>query len=144
MSKELTEKWKNGELDLGWYYIKIYWGAGYDTIFDYNTANGEFAEFGKKSVKEILAPVPTYEEYKELKKSLSKAEEYCDYSIKNKMDLTRQITAHLERIERLQEQLAIAIKALKGVSLWANTGNGGEQAVKKVCDKALKEIEGVK
>lgn len=44
-------------------------------------------------------------------------------------------------IKRLQEQLAIATKALKGVSLWANTGNGGEKAVKKVCEKALKEIE---
>ena len=47
-------------------------------------------------------------------------------------------------IERLQEQLAIATKALKGVCVWANTGNGGEQAVKKVCEKALKEMEGVK
>ena len=73
MSKELTEKWKNGELDCGWYYIKIYWGAGYDTIFDYNTANGEFADFGKKSVKEVLAPVPTFDEYQKLKEQLEEA-----------------------------------------------------------------------
>lgn len=49
-----------------------------------------------------------------------------------------------KKIERLEKQLSIATKALKGVSLWANTGNGGEKAVKKVCEKALKEMEGVK
>lgn len=47
----------------------------------------------------------------------------------------------LERkCERLQKQLDIAVRALRGVSVWANTGNGGEQAVKKLCNKALKEI----
>lgn len=44
-------------------------------------------------------------------------------------------------LEKVEKQLAIAIKALRGVRVWANTGNGGEQAVKKLCDKVLKEIE---
>ena len=43
--------------------------------------------------------------------------------------------------ERLQGQLKIAVKALRGIRVWANVGNGGEQAVKKLCDKVLKEIE---
>ena len=47
----------------------------------------------------------------------------------------------LEEIERLQKQLDIAVKALRGVRVWANTGNGGEQAVKKLCNEALKEIK---
>lgn len=54
-----------------------------------------------------------WKEYKKLKKNLSEAEEYCDYSIKNRMDLTRQITAHLERIERLEEQLNEANEIIK-------------------------------
>lgn len=51
------------------------------------------------------------------------------------------LVATLEKCERLQKQLEIAVKALRGVYVWANTGNGGEQAVKKLCDKTLKEIE---
>lgn len=49
-----------------------------------------------------------------------------------------------DEYKKLEQQLAIATKALKGVKVWANTGNGGEQAVKKVCEQALKEIEEVK
>ena len=51
------------------------------------------------------------------------------------------LVATLEKCERLQKQLEIAIKALRGVRVWANTGNGGEQAVKKLCNEALKKIE---
>ena len=47
----------------------------------------------------------------------------------------------IEELERTKKQLDKAVKALRGVYVWANTGNGGEQAVKKLCDKALKEIE---
>lgn len=51
------------------------------------------------------------------------------------------VLSAVEKCERLQKQLGIAVKALRGVRVWANTGNGGEQAVKKLCDKVLKEIE---
>jgi hypothetical protein len=47
----------------------------------------------------------------------------------------------IEELERTKKQLEIAVKALRGVRVWANTGNGGEQAVKKLCDETLKEIE---
>ena len=36
-------------------------------------------------------------------------------------------------LEKAEKQLEIAVKALRGVRVWANTGNGGEQAVKKLC-----------
>jgi len=45
------------------------------------------------------------------------------------------------KLERVEKQLYIAVKALRGVRVWANTGNGGEQAVKNLCNKVLKEIE---
>ena len=120
MSKELTEKWKNGELDCGWYYIKIYWGAGYDTIFDYNTANGEFADFGKKSVKEVLAPVPSYDEHNELKQD-------------NKY-LKSGIETRDKQIEQLEKRLEIATKALKKYMTFC----------RHPAREALKEMEGVK
>ena len=47
----------------------------------------------------------------------------------------------ISKAERLQKQLDIAVKAIRGVRVWANTGNGGEQAVKKLCDKTLQQIE---
>lgn len=46
-----------------------------------------------------------------------------------------------DELERTKKQLDIAVKALRGVCVWANTGNGGEQAVKKLCDETLKKIE---
>lgn len=64
MTKSLTEQWKDGTLDYGWYYIKVYWGAGYDVVFDnYNATTREFVDFDKKAIKEVLAPVPSYEEF---------------------------------------------------------------------------------
>ena len=133
MSKELTEKWKNGELDCGWYYIKIYWGAGYDTIFDYNTANGEFADFGKKAVKEVLAPVPSYEDYREL---LIKTEQ-----------LEKRLEVSKKEHYRTLEQLRIATKALKRIdppNINFEDYNNRAISLWEIAYKALKEMEGVK
>lgn len=49
-----------------------------------------------------------------------------------------------DEVVKLEKKLEIATKALKGVCVWANKGNGGEMAVKRLCEKALKEMEGVK
>ena len=69
-------------------------------------------------------------------------------TVKSQHELTNEggrksdvVLSAVEKCERLQKQLDIAVKALRGVRVWANTGNGGEQAVKKLCDEALKEIE---
>jgi hypothetical protein len=77
---------------------------------------------------------------------IARAEERCMERLKSKKQVLETAydfdTARLEeKCERLQKQLDIAVKALRGVRVWANTGNGGEQAVKKLCDKTLKEIE---
>ena len=66
MSKELTEKWKNGELEKIQYYVRLEngricrclhigspnWMRGIDGL--------------DEIVQEVLEPVPSYEEYKEL------------------------------------------------------------------------------
>lgn len=117
MAKTLTEQWRNEELPIDLYYVidKL----GRETIGNdcgirdmmVDAFNG-----GNIFIKEVLAPVPSYDEYKQL----------------------------VSKTEQLEKKLEIATKALKGVCVWANTGNGGEKAVKKVCEKALKEMEGVK
>lgn len=59
---DLTDKWRKGELPDGWYYTKIdlYENGDYIEIIP-NTYNDCF-EYG--IVKEVLAPVPSYEEWK--------------------------------------------------------------------------------
>lgn len=64
-SQDLTEQWKKGELEEGFYYIIKEKG---NEEFDY-----WFGEFWENSwnfdIKEVLAPVPSYEEWQELKEA---------------------------------------------------------------------------
>lgn len=131
MTKTLTEQWREGTLSDGEYYVKdwdgkIDWFVTKNKILWRDENNPMYAS----ERIEVLAPVPSYDDYNELKQS-------------NKY-LKSGIETREKQIELLQKSLGIATKALKGVSLWANTGNGGEMAVKRLCDKALKEMEGVK
>ena len=66
----LTEQWKKGELEKGYYYIKgvkkydginVYW-IGYP-----------IHESERRWIKEVLAPVPSYEEWRHAK--------YCEETI---------------------------------------------------------------
>lgn len=61
MSKELTEKWKNGTLPEGWYYIK----EGDDVRI--SPCSRHYLLNVLKDC-EVLAPVPTYDEYNKLEK----------------------------------------------------------------------------
>ena len=71
MSNELTEKLKNGELKTGAYYIE--WSYDCDPrpsymidFFDKEYNDGEFMLQRHKYIDEVLEPVPSYDEYKEL------------------------------------------------------------------------------
>lgn len=67
MSKELTEQWRNGKLGGRWYYIKVLGKIEIARLSKYNQfyhlpiTNGYAAN---KDASEVLAPVPTYEEWK--------------------------------------------------------------------------------
>ena len=101
MTKSLTEQWKDGKLDYGWYYIEVYWGAGYDIVFDnYNKTTGEFADFGKKQIANVLAPVPSYNEYKRLQERNEKLEKMAFHYTPEEWNTM------LRKIERLEKQLA--------------------------------------
>lgn len=60
----LTEQWKKGELDEGFYYVK----DGENTIAEYIDGyfynNGQPMTSFSGGVDEVLAPVPSYEEWK--------------------------------------------------------------------------------
>lgn len=65
-TNNLTEQWKRGELEEGEYYIKSNKGDIYIDI----CANGSFMFTNYRSVEEVLAPVPSYEEIQKLQNSL--------------------------------------------------------------------------
>lgn len=63
-SQHLTEQAKNGTLEDGDYYVR----REYDTIIEYYyDGHWEWIEC-EQDVKEVLAPVPTYDKYNELEK----------------------------------------------------------------------------
>lgn len=105
MTKSLTEKWKEGELEWGLYYVK--------TKKDAPLFCGEITEMSleeeitvsqDEKVESVLAPVPSYEEYKEL----------LDLNVYEKLQ---------KENKKLQEQLAEANKVIKSYAdcdKWTN------------------------
>lgn len=88
MSKELTEQWKNGTLPENWYYIHLKSNCGnIDCItINYCDEDGVFEEYPDEDIKEVLAPVPSYDEYNELVQKthiLEKQLEYAERTLKN-------------------------------------------------------------
>ena len=131
MTKELTEKFMNNELDDRLYYFtqKI----SQDNVeighsFEFNMVRADDGEYlDCFLIHEVLAPVPSYEEDKKLKDQLA--------------DLSK-------KVERLQKSLAIATKALNDIrDVWANNPNEFSfiaRIANRKAKTALEEMEGVK
>ena len=65
-SEQLTEQWKKGELPNGYYWIRLSWGGM--VIMAYHTAFDGLFElddhyYDSDEISEVLAPVPSYEEW---------------------------------------------------------------------------------
>ena len=118
MSKELTEQWRNGTLEESMYYVKLP-----EEIIIANIYQLKQLDFVNDADEiEVLASVPTYDEYKVL--------------VSNSAEL-------VQKMHILEKKLDIATKALKEIqeytkeySLPSYTG--------MICHKALKEMKGVK
>ena len=79
----LTEQWKKGELEDGDYYVKTRQGI---IIIDYFDVD-EFSYDTNHYVEEVLAPVPSYEEWQEL---ISK-KNWCNARAKNLLDKNQKL-----------------------------------------------------
>lgn len=151
MTKTLTEQYKNKELS-GWYYVKTkdgsinHWLLFTDTI-----------EF-EKDIEEVLAPVPSYDEYKRL---VSNSDESFGNTEQLENELPTEQVLNLQKmvedecsrrceletkcrqlekeLSRKTLQLEIATKALKEINK-----NYRFTVAQDVVYKALKEMEGVK
>lgn len=64
----LTEQWKKGELPSGWYYTKLWKGCN---VIDYFIGN-QFLRYDDSDIVEVLAPVPSYDEWKAAQEQLHK------------------------------------------------------------------------
>ena len=74
----LTEKWDKGELPEGDYYIKRRNG---DFLYDNIDTSGVWRNSIDEDILEVLAPVPSYEEYKKLKELLKECRETIETSV---------------------------------------------------------------
>ena len=156
MTKTLTEQWREGTLPDGKYYIKL--EPNFTERYDIGySEGGDFVLYNIEDIEEVLAPVPSYKDYKKLRelplKCFQLEEDNSALMVINK-DMCKEI-------ERLQKQLAIATKALKKYadeenwrtatttintdyfeykySMYDLKDNGFEEA-----QQTLKEMEGVK
>ena len=75
---DLTEQWKKGELPEGHYYVKDGENMIAEYLDGYFYNNGNPMTSFNGGVDEVIAPVPSYEEWMEKTKSLKVlAEAYC-------------------------------------------------------------------
>ena len=78
----LTEQWKKGELPSGWYYVKLIRGE-YRTDL-YIKDKNEWIDCPDKIISEVLAEVPSYEEWQTAKKMIAQSIGVCDENSKLK------------------------------------------------------------
>lgn len=121
MSKELTEQWRNGTLPRGYYYYKTkvgvkvigfqIMGFKYPYNENYNTID---------SVEEVLAPVPTYDQFSQMVK---KVEKYMDMANK----YMNKYNDKLKKVEKLEQQLEEAEEVIR--LYFKNTQNATYQTL---------------
>lgn len=136
--KTLTEQWLEGMLPDGAYYILVDKYEQNEPEIDVGVCYNSNFEWW--IVKEVLAPVPNYDEYKELVRKSDKFDKIMSDTVTNQGDCHQIVEDNLNRqIERLQKQLSIATKALKDI-----LNDGDDYCDKDKAQEALKEMEGVK
>ena len=74
---DLTEKWKDGKLKEGFYYVYL----KHLRLFDIATSSTLFGilERGNENCLEVLAPVPSYEEREKLAEENKQLKELLNY-----------------------------------------------------------------
>lgn len=128
----LTDLWKKGELQEGFYYVKCSWNEDVEIRYIHNNSEDEW--------EEIIAPVPTYEELQELESDrLAKieGEEIVAELIETNDSLSRQVKHLLDlqanqdkEVERLRELLK-ECKNIVAHDLWARAQFPDGQVVEK-------------
>lgn len=112
---DLTEQWKKGELSDGYYYCKLILNNMKPSV---ERCKAHCIPMGVSADKgeEVLAPVPSYEEWKELIESEEKSHLQAD-SYYNKIlelkDLLKEVKYYLPEFETPMDILAKIDEALQ-------------------------------
>ena len=130
MTKTLTEQWKDLALPDGYYYIRVFPHLlGKEIIVPCYCSDGYCGDYKYNELKEVLAPVPSYEEYKELVSKTDKLEKMAFHYTPEEWNTM------LRMVERLQKQLAEANEVIKkygdgSIYLFPTWYNGSFEAEK--------------
>ena len=116
--EELTKEWKAGKLDVGFYYVK-----GVDGLFGIMSDYALYRVNLNHSDNEmtLLAPVPTYDEYKAMQAELAEHRHYCCCSENEVMRLK------LAEMEELLKECLPIVSA--EIMTWQI--RGGEESYKR-------------
>lgn len=116
--EELTEDWKAGKLEADKeYYIKI---TDDIVIIDFYTQQYDNSHYplglgfdlsSNKFIKKILAPVPTYDEYKAMQKELAELKE----KIKKREELIQCLGSNIDELDVKKSVLIIENNKLRGL-----------------------------
>lgn len=117
--EELTEDWKAGELEYGQYWVKNkVWEKPF---IDRWLPNCSWKISCKDAIEQILAPVPTYDEYKAMQAELAEHRHYCCCSENEVMRLK------LAEMEELLKECLPIVSA--EIMTWQI--RGGEESYKR-------------
>lgn len=105
--EELTEEWKAGKLAAGYYYIKFKNGE----IETRDNLIGGFLMNMKNPIIQVIAPVPTYDEYKAMQKELAELKE----KIKKREELIQCLGSNIDELDVKKSVLIIENNKLRGL-----------------------------
>lgn len=106
--EELTAEWKAGKLDVGFYYVK-----GVDGLFGIMSDYALYRVNLNHSDNEmtLLAPVPTYDEYKAMQAELAELKE----KIKKREELIQCLGSNIDELDVKKSVLIIENNKLRGL-----------------------------
>ena len=112
--KSLTEQWKDGTLEQKYYYVKFDCKPRPFVEIELKNFLLDLVKVKDRDNIEVLAPVPDFDEYKELVSKADKLNKIMCDTQTNTLDCMQiEIDGLNIYIERLEKQLEISKKALK-------------------------------
>lgn len=138
MKKTLTEQWREGKLPENTYYVRFI--CGRYGIYEFEQFKGFGFDNDLAYIKEVLAPVPSYDKIKEMSQRVGRLE--LDNGVLDdelKELATKNDTLAMEN-GRLEKKLKIAKKALKDIQVRSQR-NWDEYNCMSRATRALYDIE---
>ena len=115
----LTEQWKKGELEQGWYYVQLI--RGEYRIDLYIKDKNEWIDCPDAIIDAVVCAVPSYEEWRQLRK-------WCEEF--NALDVAKE-----------NQQLKELLKECREKFVEAENNYGFDDAIVDICDQIIEEID---